>query len=122
MGALSGHGVPGPDGSPGFLGGCDLWDGWGSWYPGSRIPPSFGSGQCKCSWNCGRRQGTRVGRSPGELSLGINTETLRNWVNQVEADSRQRPGTTTEDKKQSPSRNGKTVSCAGRMSVGSARL
>jgi hypothetical protein len=30
---------------PGFLGGCDLWEGWGSWYPGSRIPLSCGNGQ-----------------------------------------------------------------------------
>jgi transposase len=31
--------------------------------------------------------------------LGINTETLRNWVNKAEVDSGQRPGTTTEDRK-----------------------
>jgi transposase len=31
--------------------------------------------------------------------LGINTETLRNWVNKAEVDSGQRPGTTTEDQK-----------------------
>jgi transposase len=31
--------------------------------------------------------------------LGINTETLRNWVNKVEVDSGERPGTTTEDRK-----------------------
>ena len=31
--------------------------------------------------------------------LGINTETLRNWVNKSEVDSGERPGTTTEDKK-----------------------
>jgi transposase len=31
--------------------------------------------------------------------LGINTETLRNWVNRAEVDSGQRPGITTEDKK-----------------------
>jgi transposase len=30
--------------------------------------------------------------------LGINTETLRNWVNKAEVDSGQRPGTTTGDK------------------------
>jgi transposase len=30
--------------------------------------------------------------------LGINKETLRNWVAQAETDSGQRPGTTTEDK------------------------
>src|ERR1700689_3422652 len=32
----------------------------------------------------------RVGRQ-----LGINTETLRNWVNKAEVDSGQRPGTTS---------------------------
>ena len=31
--------------------------------------------------------------------LGINTETLRNWVNKAEVDSGERPGTATEDKK-----------------------
>jgi transposase len=36
----------------------------------------------------------RVGRQ-----LGINTETLRNWVNKAEVDSGHRPGTTSEDKK-----------------------
>ena len=31
--------------------------------------------------------------------LGINPETLRNWVEKAEVDSGQRPGTTTDDKK-----------------------
>jgi len=31
--------------------------------------------------------------------LGINPETLRNWVSQVQVDSGDRPGTTTEDRK-----------------------
>ena len=31
--------------------------------------------------------------------LGINTETLRNWVQKAEADSGERPGITTEDQK-----------------------
>jgi transposase len=31
--------------------------------------------------------------------LGINPETLRNWVQKAEIDSGQRPGTTTDDKK-----------------------
>jgi transposase len=29
--------------------------------------------------------------------LGINAETLRNWVNQAEVDAGERPGTTTSD-------------------------
>ena len=31
--------------------------------------------------------------------LGINTETLRNWVRKAEVDSGQRPGATSDDKK-----------------------
>jgi transposase len=31
--------------------------------------------------------------------LGINKETLRNWVARAEVDAGERPGTTTEDKK-----------------------
>jgi transposase len=31
--------------------------------------------------------------------LGINPETLRNWVEKSEIDSGQRPGTTSDDKK-----------------------
>jgi len=30
--------------------------------------------------------------------LDINSETLRNWVNQAEVDSGQRPGTSSEDR------------------------
>lgn len=31
--------------------------------------------------------------------LGINSETLRNWVERAEIDGGQRPGTTSDDKK-----------------------
>ena len=31
--------------------------------------------------------------------LGINPETLRNWVEKAEVDGGQRPGTTSDDKK-----------------------
>jgi hypothetical protein len=58
---------------PGFFGGCDLWESWGSWYPGSRIPLSCGNGQCKWSSSCVRRQGTRVGRSPGSAIGSAST-------------------------------------------------
>ena len=42
----------------------------------------------------GRGAVAQVGRQ-----LGINPETLRNWVNQAEVDSGGRPGTTTGDRK-----------------------
>ena len=43
----------------------------------------------------GQRKGAlaRVGEQ-----LGINPETLRNWVNQAEVDGGQRPGTSTDDR------------------------
>ena len=46
----------------------------------------------------------QTGNSRGSIArvgerLGINTETLRNWVQKAEVDSGQRPGTTTEDEK-----------------------
>jgi transposase len=42
----------------------------------------------------GRGAVAQVGRQ-----LGINPETLRNWVSQAQVDSGDRPGTTTEDRK-----------------------
>ncbi len=38
-----------------------------------------------------------IARVAGQL--GVNPETLRNWVNQAGVDSGERPGTTTEDRK-----------------------
>ena len=41
---------------------------------------------------------TSWGRWRGSVEqLGINRETLRNWVKQAEVDAGQRPGTTTAD-------------------------
>jgi transposase len=42
----------------------------------------------------GRRQGAVAGVA---AKLGVNRETLRNWVRQAEVDAGQRPGTSTED-------------------------
>jgi transposase len=43
----------------------------------------------------GQRKGAlaRVGEQ-----LGVNPETLRNWVSQAEVDGGQRPGTSTDDR------------------------
>jgi transposase len=47
--------------------------------------------------------------------LGINPETLRNWVIQAEVDEGPRPGTTTDDATRLAELERRTVSCAGRM-------
>jgi len=63
-----------------------------------------------------RKQEKRVGRSPRVgHGLGINTETLRNWVNKAEVDSGQRPGSTTGDQKRIAELERESVSCGGRM-------
>ena len=52
------------------------------------------------SSSCGRNRAARAAllARVGER-LGINPETLRNWVEKAEVDSGQRPGTTSDDKK-----------------------
>ena len=53
---------------PGFLGGCDFWESWGSWHQGSGTPPSCGNAQWRWSSSCGRGRVNRAGRSPGSAS------------------------------------------------------
>src|SRR4051794_22082961 len=48
-------------------------------------------------WRDARRVKTG-GINPVAEQLGINHETLRNWVNQADVDAGTRPGTTTDDK------------------------
>ena len=85
---------------PGFLGGCDFWESWGSWRHGSSTPPSCGNVRWRWSSSCGRNRAAHAAllARVGER-LGINPETLRNWVEKAEVDSGQRPGTTSDDKK-----------------------
>jgi transposase len=52
------------------------------------------STQAKWHWGSTRGSLASVGHK-----LGINPETLRNWVEKAEIDSGQRPGTTSDDKK-----------------------
>jgi transposase len=46
--------------------------------------------------------------------LGINPETLRNWVEKAEIDSGQRPGTTSEDRKRIAELEREVARCGGR--------
>jgi transposase len=48
-------------------------------------------------WRDARNE-TAGGISDIASQLGVNPETLRNWVKQADIDTGQRPGTTSEDK------------------------
>jgi hypothetical protein len=101
---------------PGFLGGCDLWEGWGSWYPGSRIPLSCGNGQCKWSSNCVRRQGMRVGRLRGSV-IGSASTPRHSATGLIRRRSTPGSGPARRPRIRSGSLswNARSVSCAGRM-------
>ena len=81
---------------------------------GSRIPRSCGNALWQWYSSCVLRRGNargsiaRVGHG-----LGINTETLRNWVQKAEVDSGQRPGTTSDDKKRIAELERKIQNAAG---------
>jgi transposase len=62
----------------------------------------------------------QTGGAPGAIArvgeqLGVNKETLRNWVRQAEIDGGQRPGVTTQDHQRIAEWNARTGSCAGPM-------
>ena len=61
-----------------------------------------------------------TGESRGTLArvgekLGVNPETLRNWVEKAEIDNGQRPGTTSDDKKRIAELERETGNCGARM-------
>jgi transposase len=58
----------------------------------------------------GQRQGAVAAVA---AKLGVNRETLRNWVRQAEIDGGQRPGISTRTRSASPNSSGRTGNCAG---------
>ncbi len=54
---------------PGFLGGHDFWESWGSWCHGSSTPLSCGNVRWRWSSSCGRSRGIPAGRLPGWASV-----------------------------------------------------
>ena len=64
----------------------------------STHPPELRERAVRMVFDLRERGGARKGPiARVARELGINPETLRNWVNQAEVDSQQRPGTSTVD-------------------------
>jgi transposase len=62
----------------------------------------------------------QTGQRPGAIArvgdqLGVNRETLPNWVGQAVVDGGQRPGVATTDQQRIWSWKARTASCAGPM-------
>ena len=53
---------------PGFLGGCDFWESWGSWHHGSSTPPSCGNVRWRWSSSCVRNRVAHAALSHGSAS------------------------------------------------------
>ena len=66
------------------------------WQPHTSTPMSSGSGQSGWSGRCGSRP--RTGVTPVAQQLGVNPETLRNWVNEADVDDGQRFGVPSDER------------------------
>ena len=65
----------------------------------NKYPVEFRQRAVRLVWEWRDARGVKAGGiNPVAEQLGINHETLRNWVNQADVDAGTRPGTTTEDK------------------------
>jgi transposase len=70
--------------------------GWSPWHDRTSIRRSSGSGRLVFEWR-ETRSVTTGGVNDVAAQLGVNPETLRNWLKRVEIDTGLRPGTTTAD-------------------------
>src|SRR5688500_17179926 len=65
----------------------------------SKYPEEVRERAVRLVWEWRReRHVTTGGVNPVATQLGINKETLRNWVRKADIDAGTRPGTTTEDR------------------------
>ena len=65
----------------------------------SKYPEEFRQRAVRLVFEWRDARGVKTGGvNPVAGQLGVNPETLRNWLKQVEIDSGVRPGTTSEDK------------------------
>src|SRR3954451_277675 len=65
----------------------------------NKYPQEFRDRAVRLVWEWREARGaTSGGINPVADQLGVNHETLRNWVNQADVDAGSRPGSTSEDK------------------------
>jgi len=65
----------------------------------SKYPQEFRDRAVRLVWEWREARGVKTGGiNPVAHQLGVNHETLRNWMNQADVDAGHRPGTTSEDK------------------------
>ena len=84
---------------PGIRGGSIPWTRMESMGRPSKYPTSSRQRAVRMVFEWREARGvTTGGVNEVAAQLGVNPETLRNWLKQVEVDTGLRPGTTTEDK------------------------
>ena len=65
----------------------------------SKYPQEFRDRAVRLVWEWRDARGVKTGGiNPVADQLGVNYETLRNWMNQADVDAGHRPGTTSQDK------------------------